>query len=323
MSDRAPRRYLVTRHQDKAHAYISALRRRLWQRTTNVDQAEFLLCDLDIASRIKRVERAHERGIPVMYYPHAARPAIYWDGIVEAKDHACSFVVARGHKEVMLAFGYPYPIHVTGWTYCPIRPFAPRLPEDRPLRVLFGPIHPNANGWLSEPNLRANAAAHAKLLRLAQAGHIELTVRHIHDLKANGIQPPQAIGYWNGQQHYDTVRYKRVVTGLAYSDIDRADVVVAHQTLAYLAIARGVPTVMFDEQQTPTSGNSADTFRLVSSWAKYRHLLAFPLDLLDGRPLDVLRQAAASDAKIAAWRSAFIGHEFDQVEFIRAVESYL
>lgn len=326
--DRTPRRYLITRHQDKAQAYISALRRSLWQRTTSVDQAEFMLCDQDIASRLARADRARERGIPLLYYPHAARPPLYWDGIVPAVKHTASFVSAPGHEKVMREFGYEFPVHVTGWTYCPQRPFEATLLrsmlQDRPLRVLFGPIHPNANGWLPLWARKANEAAHTRLLRAAKSGRIDLTVRHIHSLKDNGITPAPAEGFWDGRTHYgERVRYVRVTTGLRYQDIDRADVVVAHQTMAYLAIARGVPTVMIDEGQAPTSGNSQETFMTVASWDKYRDLLAYPLDILQGRTMDVLEEAASSDQRIAAWRDAFIGRPFDDREFVRLVEGYL
>jgi hypothetical protein len=100
--------------------------------------------------------------------------------------------------------------------------------------------------------------------------------------------------------------------------IQEYDLIVGHQTFAYLAIASGKPTVMFGEDVPPHSMHVP-----VRSWEKYKDLLKFPLDLLVGHPQDVLNQAASSEDSIREWKYNFIGSSFQSSCFLASLERYL
>jgi len=256
-------------------------------------------------------ERANALGLPRFYYPHAARPPLYWDGVVEpVHPHAASFVTAEGHRLVMEAYGYPYPVHVTGWGLCKQRPFRSPAPKDRP-RVLFGPIHPGYNSWLAPELITANQRAYCMLLTLFWEGKIELSVRHVENLAKNGLFPVEGVGYEQSARE------------LRVQQLDAFDVVVSHQTLAYLAIARGIPTLMYAEHLTPSSGNSPASFVYVASWDAYRELLTYPLDLFSGPALDMLEAAMQPNEDVARWRELFIGGGFEATRFVDLIEANL
>ncbi len=301
--------YALIRHQDKAAAYISALRAAGFQRITAIERAAFLLSPAENP----RTVLARDHNVPTMYYPEAAIPPVFWDGTVPVIDHTCSFVHGTGHEKVMRAFGYEAPIHVTGWTYSPLVDFKPRTHEGKPMNVLFGPWHPNSNGWLSPGSMKTNGEVFERLFACVKAGEIKLTVRHVHSLADNGLEFAE----------HPNVAYDNVLTRLVYEDLDRADVVVAVQSLRYLAIARGVPAVTFDNDIPAWNGHSPETYKLVANWDKYKDLLRYPLDLLEGVTMDTLHAAAKSDAPIAGWRREFVGEQFRPREFVEIVERYL
>ncbi|MGH8549703.1 MAG: hypothetical protein ACRERU_14100, partial [Methylococcales bacterium] len=232
-----------------------------------------------------------------------------WDGEIRPYDHiTASFVIAEGQAQVMRLYGYPHPLEIGGWSYCHQRPFKPTQGR----RVLFGPIHPNNNGWLSKLDLSINARAFEILYDLAQAGEMELTVRHLNTLERNGLEERPGVRYTHG------------LPDLSVADIDAADIVVSTQTFLYLAVARGVPAVGIGEDVPFHYGNSDENFRFVASWDKYGHLVAFPLDLLKADdPLALLRQAQHSDQAVAEWRRLFIGQTFQPEAFVRTIDRYL
>lgn len=299
-------------HQGKARAYVQALLRAGYRYTRDVSRARFILSDLDMAGRRLGLEAVVKQGGRVFMYPHAARPMVQWDGMYEVwSGTTASFVIGPGHIEVMRAYGYPLPLHAVGWPYGELAPFKPKA---NPKKVLFGPIHPNGNGWLSDLDKSINAAVYQRLVRLHFDGAIKLTVRYLKGLQLCGLWPEGGVQYVRGK------------ADLTVADIEQADVVVGHQTFAYLAIARGVPTVMMAEFEPPRSGNSEDSFVRARSWDAYKELLMFPLDILAVEKrcvYELLQRAAADDEPIREWRRLFIGAPFDEPLFVSTLESYL
>jgi hypothetical protein len=208
----------------------------------------------------------------------------------------------------MRAYGLRCPLKVVGWHFCPINPFKPR---DRVKRILFAPIHPNSNGFLSRIDKDLNVRTFKRLLTLLTDG-IVLTVRYLHDLQQNGLWKAGGVEYILG------------TPDLSYREIDQSDLVVSHQTLAHLAVARGVPTLMMGEWLPPRWGGSEDAPAFVKSWDKYKDLLMYPLDVLaDGDLNDLVCRAIFSDVEIADWRNRLIGQPFDGDHFVDSLENYL
>jgi|WetSurMetagenome_2_1015567.scaffolds.fasta_scaffold72279_2 hypothetical protein len=298
------RRFKLYERQDKGRKIREALQEAGYKETKGWRSAHLILADHDMRGELLQMYREHKK---FFLYPHSVRSMIIWDGIIPPTSMpACNFVFAPGHKKVMELYGYKRPIEVMGWTYCPILPFEP-IREIR--NILFAPIHPNASPdpsgrRLMDIDQELNRRAFSRLHKLG----IPLTVRYSGALEHNGLSP------------YPDVEYQVADLTLASSmlTIHNYDLIVGHQTFAYLAIASGKPTVMFGEDVPPHSMHVQ-----VRSWEKYKHLLKFPLDLLVGNPGDVLTQAASSEDSILEWKYNFIGKSFSSSCFLETLERYM
>ena len=298
-------------HQGKATGYIDALAARDWQLVRRIDKALFILSDIDAYSRTKTLAEHHRRGVPIFLYPHAATPNLWWDFPSQSfsKVVTAHFVPAQGHIDIMRAYGVPYKLHAVGFHLCPILPFRPRK---KVRNVLFAPIHPNSNGFLGKVDKDINIQVFDKLLPLVKDGSISLTIRYLDKLEQNGLRQVEGVEYIQGERN------------LGYAEIDAADLVISTCTHAYLAIARGVPTLMIAEWTPTHIGGSEAALEYIASWDKYKDIMMYPLDFLTDEPADVLfKHAIESDRCIAEWRSRMIGKPFEANHFVDVVESYL
>jgi hypothetical protein len=305
-----PRKYFLYRgHQGKERAYIQALNNAGYRASVQPQmRAKFAIYDMDGGMRAPNLERYHRRGLPVFLYPHAARPQIIWDGIWEVWPHtACNFVPGPGHKEVMERYGYPIPIEVTGWTYCDILPFEP---IEKPIKILFGPIHPGGNGWICDEDKDANQRTQKLLIEYCHETGTHLTIRHIRDIRNNGLEKVAGVTYIQGRPD------------LTIKEIDEADLVIGHQTFAYLAIARGKPTLMMREDLPPHTVWHGQTV-WAKSWEKYADIMMYPLDILAGDIAEMIRLACEGTEGTIAWRNRFLSTPFDPKKFVERLESYL
>ena len=243
------------------------------------------------------------RRVPVFIYPHSVRP-VYYDGIVTPWPHTtCTFVHAEGHKEILKMIKYPTNVEVTGWTYSPILPFR-KIKNVR--RILFAPIHPIGNSFLPEKSKKVNRIVLKKLIRYSRSVGAELTVRYIKSLEANGL----------GEE--EGVIYKQVKARIEHSDIGRSDLVVGHQTFAYLAVALGTPTLMMAEWIPPWAGGKR--YVEVKNWDLYRDFISYPYDILRGNVNEVIKLATSKEA--SDWKEKFIGSPFDGRKFIKIIKKY-
>lgn len=297
-------------HQEKGRAYVNALIQAGYEQTQFIDEAKFLLADCDAKPYWPRFDLIKDNGGEIFIYPHAARPWVTSDGCLEPYPRITAYLtIAEGHEPIMRACGIKVPIHAVGWPYTALQPFKPSL---RIRRVLFCPIHPNGNGWLSDTDKELNSRTYQILVDLHKAGNIELTVRHLKSLPANGLWVTYGVKMILAQPDQ------------THAEIDAADVVVGSQTIAHTAIARGKPTVMMGEWTAPHEGNKPENLLFVKNWDKYKHLLMYPLDILSERnPLETIQSAAVSDAEIADWRERIIGRDFNGGKCVRIIEYYL
>lgn len=306
------RKYFILRpHQGKEKAYVDALKKRGYYSTIQSRiGVKFALYDMDGGRRREVLEAYQRRKLPLFLYPHAARPMIIWDGIWEPWPFVrCNFVIGPGHKEVMERYGYDNPIEVCGWTYCDLVPFEP-VKKDGPLKILFGPIHPSVSGWVAKEDKEANRQTFSVLREYCHGTGAQLTVRYIKKLKMNGLDEVRGVNYVQG------------VTNQSIAEIDQADIVVGHQTFAYLALARGKPVIMMREDLPPHTVSHGQTV-YAASWEKYADMMAYPLDILAGDPGGVIERASQGCAEVEAWKDRFINVPWDAEKFISKLESYL
>jgi len=305
------RTFYVFNHQGKADKMIETLTRFGYIEhpyQNNFRNVDLILSDYAAFGRQKQLERMQNLGASKFFiYPHAARPNLISDLEPEWEGVTAHFVSAPGHVEIMRSYGYDKPLHVIGWMLCPILPFKPRR-EAR--NILFAPIHPRC----ADSDKRINQATFTILASLARADKIRLTVRHINDLIDSGLSMVSHPNIYYVQGQMDN----------GYDQLDQADVVVGHQTIAYIAVARGVPTLMMGERQLPTHYMRARRVQYVRNWEKYIDMLAYPFDILETRdPLRLMERATRSDYGIRDWKKRMIGEEFCADQFMQILESYL
>lgn len=301
-------RFFCINHQGKANPYLAALRARGYRQTAMLDRASFALLDHDLGGRATTINKLR---VPVFLYPHTARPFLQYDGMYPPHENVTAmFTIARGQQQITSMFTNR-PVHPVGWALCKQSYFRHCL---FPRKILFAPIHVNGNGFLSEREQNTNRRAFLALLKVKQEHGLELRVRYLHDLHRSGLT-------W----HEEGVEYIKGEADQSHAEIDWADVVVAHQTMAYIAIARGAPTLMMDEDLPPMSGNAPNNIRLVKNWDKYKHLLMYPRDILSSeKTMNLIVEAArGNDAATWAWRDRFIGAPFNGDLFVDILESYL
>lgn len=305
-------RFYFFNHQNKGMALIQALKAAGHTLSAQSGSAEIIFTDVDVPPRAANLASLHQRGKKIFVYPHAARPNLFhdFDNYPPFPHVTAHFVPAEGNIEILRQSGLPHALEVIGWYLCPMRPFQPR---GQARKVLFAPIHPNANGTLPSVDRQTNTETFKKLLPLVESGDIELTVRFLRGLEKNGLWTVEGVTYIEGKPDQ------------SYQEIDAADLVVSHQTMGHIAVARGVPTVMMGESTTPHLGSDeTNNLQYARNWEKYRDLLRFPLDILvedDTRAL--FQRAVQSDEEIADWRCRLIGQPFDGQRFVRALERYV
>ena len=306
--------FRMAHHQNKENAFKTALVNRGWHESQYRFSQWIAFGLFDGDWRRSAGSPDELGGKPWFLYPHAARPMIQYDGCVKPReDCRAMFVSAPAGVHLMNVIGYPCEVIEVGWSLCPIKTFFPRATADR---ITFAPIHPNANGFLSDVDKKLNAEAYRRLVRYADDHESTVTVRYVHDIKDNGLGEAMA-------EEHPRVIWKQAAPDGSTDDITKADLVVAHQTFAYMAVALGVPTVMIGEDVPPRSGNSAGGFCYVDHWNDYKDYMIYPLDILDDDVEETIQMAIESDEPIAEWKANFIGKPFDGNKFVDAIEERL
>ncbi len=224
------------------------------------------------------------------------------------------FVSAPAGVYLMKKIGYPCEVIEVGWSLTPVKRFFPRAEVER---ITYAPIHPNANGYLHAVDKDLNRRAYARLLDYVQRhDDVVVTVRFGRDINDNGL----------GEE------YRRQDAGIVWKpanldsstdDITRADLVVSHQTFAYMAVALGVPTVMMGEDIAPRSGNSEFGYSYSAHFEDYKDYLMFPLDILQGETDEVIQTAITGSVAVEDWKQRFIGSPFRPDYFVDCIEERL
>lgn len=305
------RRYFyIVEHQGKEKKYVKALENGDFVRAMQPNhRTKIALVDYDMKqSRQEKMRYWKDRyGISKFFvYPHAARVNVIGD-IYPSWEHTnAQFVTTSAHAEIMRLYGYVKPVYPVGWTLCDLvtTEFQRRTLE----KVVFAPIHPR----MSCIDMETNRQAFMLLSRMAKEGKFELTVRFIHGLENSGLPPAR---------EYPWVTFVEGRQDGSIEMIDQASLVVSHQTYAYLAIARKVPTLMMNEHIPPKDFTRDGTILYVKNWDAYRHLLQYPLDILNTPdPYGLMQHACETDADIQEWRENNVGSKmFDEHEFLHRI----
>lgn len=223
------------------------------------------------------------------------------------------FVSAPAGVYLMEKIGYPCEVVEVGWSLTEIRDFQPR---SKAKQICYAPIHPNANGYLNDVDKNLNRAAYARLVDYAEKNDAEIKVRFCRSIVDNGLGQEMA-------EAHPKVVWKQATPDSSTDDITQADLVVSHQTFAYMAVALGIPTIMMGEDIAPRSGNRDDGFTYSAHFEDYRDYLAFPLDILNGDPEEVIQTAVTGSEAVEDWKARFIGKPFRPDYFVDCIEERL
>lgn len=280
-----------------------------WEQYTEVytSQARIVLSDNDVKGRARQLERLKKNGNKLFFvYPHAARPSMINDQYPAWEHTTAQFVVNEHHADVLREYGYKKPLHGIGWYLCPLKEFSPKK---EPKNILFCPIHPRN----APQDREVNRATFERLHKLVKTDDIKLTVRMIGLPEDNGLKLENDVTYTNGKLDQ------------SLDQIDNADVVIGHQTVAWLSVARGIPTVMTAEYMpTHFRVDGQNKYQDVKSWKKVHEFFRYPLDILcEDDTMSLLTRAVKSDVEIADWRRRMIGDAFDASNFVQTIERYL
>jgi hypothetical protein len=292
-------------HGGKSLAFLRALLNAGHELVTDGGPADLLLIDLDppLAGYQEMIGRYHSMGAKIVLYPHGAgSPSLSYDSLYEPDPRVdANLAIATGYAEFLRRIDYAPPVHTIGWSYCEPRPFRPCADVRK---VLFAPVHPNADGSMADVARAANADIFARLL----AGPWHLTVRHIGTLEENGLWAADGVTFVRGRLLAQT------------AEIDAADAVVAALgTFPALAIARGAPTVQYGggevflglPNETPVPLRRSD---------RYMDYVRYPFNADDGSLAELIAAAAHSEAPIANWKRRFIGEPFNPRDFVTLIE---
>ena len=272
--------------------------------TNDLEQADILFSHTDAPWRpteLEYMQRASERRIPVVLYPHGAHPSVEYDGLQEVSEFVTDKLVSGpGHEEVMRRIGYPRPVHRIGWSYCPILPFCPIR---KPKKVLFAPLHPWADGkTIRDFDLLGNRLVFEELVGNLPAGS-ELHVRYFGEMEPNGLSDREGVHFYP-------------ITDLTvdWKQIDEMDLVVSCGTFAYLSVARGKP-VIFMNQRAP--GVNDEGTKEVNTWDSYGDYLRYPVDMQDW-PLPILiSKVCEGGSWLERWRNLFVGEQISPTRLNR------
>lgn len=255
---------------------------------------------------------AHDR---VFVHPHGAGflPTLGSDGWLVHPHTRGMFVNGTGQANLMRGNGYPFPIEAIGWSFCDRAPFRPRA---RPRRILVAPQHAMAaDGWI-DPAL---VSEHRRILHMLEGIHVSLdvTVRYVGSIVPLKFPAGLRARYVHGGDGS--------VDG-AILAAEGADCVIgAAWTFPCVAIARGIPTLLFGQH-----GYTIGRIQARGPWALTSDIERYPLDASNAETSEdmweLICRACGDEETIEGWRARVIGQEFSPERFVsqfeRAVETW-
>jgi len=127
----------------------------------------------------------------------------------------------------------------------------------------------------------------------------------------------------NVPEERDVVYVKSSMDG-SYSRLLESDIVVGHQTVAWMAVALGVPTLMMAEDMPTHFRNRGAEWINTPSWDKVVDLFRYPLDILNvDDTLALLEDTISTDCDIEDWKRRMIGEPIDNDKFLSEMERFL
>ena len=301
------KKFMILEHRDSANVYKDALLTNGYGITTDPERADFLLYDLERAPYKEILAKFLNRK-PMFIYPHSALSWYMWDGIHIPGPVNCNFVFSEKIKEGMKAYGYPYRIEACGFSGCKIEEWQPTSGKI----LLFTPIHTlgKKRKRLVRPgDLQLNKRTLEHVIR--NAGLFDkVIVRYGESFTACGLRDPKI----------KNIKFELSLLTISSSlkAINSADVIITCGTFGYLSVARGKPTIFFNQRDTAPSEFSWT----VKTYDKYKWI-DYPIQFQDMGGRDVIEFAKSKNDKVEEWKKMNIGGPFDANKFLSIIGEYV
>lgn len=303
-------RFFVMRNKDAANAYVGALLSAGHIETRLLRFAHFLLYDVERPGKRFETYQCFLSEHPGFIYPHTPYSSYFtWDGIYQPLPVKCNFVVGPGAKRALQAIKYPYRVEVVGFGHCKVLPFRPNSGR----RVLFFVPRPQ-HGMYTARELYAGLVRVNDWLIDNRREFEHVTIAHTVDYwKALGLKICNDFMYVSNNPRKDPSPSRWCV-----SLIDNHDLVFGIATAAYLALARGKPTIMWGNDLHPrTIGHLAAQPELYMDYFRY------PLDFGKMSMDDILTTTQIESDVVKKWKIDNIGKNFNQKKFLDIIAECL
>jgi hypothetical protein len=305
----------------RSFMFVDALLAAGYQQTADYQKADFILTDKEPTSprdgtpawrRERFIKQCGDR--PVTIIPHTPYCAWLWDRWLEPMKVSCNFVTAPVGVMAMSAYGYPYRFEEIGWARGPIQPFSPRSGNN----LLYAP--PLNVHW-KEGVLKYNndLPIHRKVL-----AWIVENRKHFDRVTLNYTRSMEEFEYNTlpdmGFEFFDVGSKRDLSTKTATSSIEKADLILSSNTMGYIALANGYPTLLTNSYRgvPPTCATGAG-----EHWDDYKEHYEFPLCLFDMTADEVLALRDAPNAEVEDWKAWNVGSPFMADKFISVIREFV
>lgn len=302
--------FLAVQNKDSGKAYVEALLSAGYGQVGKLSLADFLLYDVERPNRHEsyREYLANHCGF---IYPHAPYSSYFhWDGIYSPLPVECNFVVAPGAKRALESIHYPYRVEVAGFSHCTTKPFVPTSGRKA---LLIVPRPMNGGRYVCE-ELHTGLRNVFSFLMLHAGEFEQITVQHTPDhWEKLGLPPYGKFEYTTNDPRHETYP-AQYITDL----VDQHDLVFGIGTAAYIALARGKPTIMWGNDLTPRTSS-----HLAQHAENYMNDLRYPLDF-EKMSLDEIMEATQTESPaVTRWKAENIGDNFHADKVLQIVNESL
>ena len=304
-----PKTFYLLKNRDAGNAFHKALIEAGYVET-DIDHADMIFTDFE-----RPIIRA-VKDRPIFIYGHTPYSFYLYDGKqwLDPIPVACNFVCAEVGVMAMKSYGYPYRVEAVGFSRCEVKPFTPTKGKN----LLYASAHllGSKKVWPHPGDLEMHLRA-MKWIAKNRGYFDRVIVNYSVSLEANALEKFTGIGI----EFIELGEHSQLSAELAGRQFENIDLVISCNTFAYLALAKGVPTLMFGfEKDAPTLRSSTGGGR---HYDLYKPYFDFPLALEEMSAEEVLDLRLAPNAQVEAWKKMNIGESFDAGKFISVVRDCL
>lgn len=295
--------------RDAADAFVDSLLSAGYIRSQSLKDADFILADKEPTDAKRRFEFIKSiAGRPVFYFPHTPYAYWLWDGRLPMHSPiCCNFVVGDGAVMGMKAYGYPYRVEAVGFPRCVVKPFSPTTGKN----LLYAPARLMGNGWWWHKGEREAHRRVARWILENMENFDSVTVNYSVSREKSEVTELEK----SGTKLINIGNSRSLGDKTASESITGIDLVIACKTFGYLAVAKGIPTILYGYDKN-------ETYRSYH-YDLYKDHYEFPLDLHKMTIEDVMNLKTHRPVEVEEWCRVNIGNSFNSEKFLSVVREYL